>query len=71
MHFAEDHFLPEIIDADGKPQPRATDWRSDAKYPDVCSAIIAEIYPQELLDLFPDTQVDNATAKSWSFLATK
>lgn len=54
-----------IIDADGKPQPRATDWRSDAKYPDVCSAIIAEIYPQELLDLFPDTQVDNATAKSW------
>lgn len=41
-----------IIDADGKPQPRATDWRSDAKYPDVCSAIIAEIYPQELLDLF-------------------
>lgn len=38
-----------IIDADGKPQPRATDWRSDAKYPDVCSAIIAEIYPQELL----------------------
>ena len=54
-----------IIDADGKPQPRATDWRSDAKYPDVCSAIIAEIYPQELLDLFPDAQVDNATAKSW------
>ena len=57
-----------IIDADGKPQPRATDWRSDAKYPDVCSAIIAEIYPQELLDLFPDTQVDNATAKSWFML---
>lgn len=54
-----------IIDADGKPQPRATDWRSDAKYPTVCSAIISEIYPQELLDLFPDAQVDNVTAKSW------
>ena len=54
-----------IVDADGKPQPRATDWRSDAKYPDVCSAIISEIYPQELLDLFPDAQVDTATAKSW------
>lgn len=54
-----------IIDADGKPQPRATDWRSDTKYPDVCSSIISEIYPQELLDLFPDAQVDNATAKSW------
>ena len=47
-----------IIDADGKPQPRATDWRSDTKYPDVCSAIVSEIYPQELLDLFPDAQVD-------------
>ena len=54
-----------IIDADGKPQPRATDWRSDTKYPDVCSAIVTEIYPQELLDLFPDTQVDTSTAKSW------
>lgn len=54
-----------IIDADGKPKPRATDWRSDAKYPDVCSAIISEIYPQELLDLFPDAQVDNVTAKTW------
>ena len=54
-----------IIDADGKPQPRATDWRSDTKYPDVCSAIVSEIYPQELLDIFPDTQVDTGTAKSW------
>ena len=54
-----------IIDVDGKPQPRATDWRSDAKYQDVCSTIVSEIYPQELLDLFPDTQVDTGTAKSW------
>lgn len=54
-----------IIDADGKPQPRATDWRSDAKYSDVCASIISEIYPQELLDLFPDAQVNTATAKSW------
>ena len=54
-----------IIDADGKPQPRATDWRSDAKYPEVCSNIVSEIYPQELLDLIPDAQVDNAVAKSW------
>jgi len=54
-----------IIDADGKPQPRATDWRSDTKYVDVCAEIISEIYPQELLDLFPDTQIDMATARSW------
>lgn len=54
-----------IIDSEGKPQPRATDWRSDAKYSEVCSMVVSEIYPQELLDLFPDAQVDNATAKSW------
>lgn len=54
-----------IIDAEGKPQPRATDWRSDAKYSDVCSIIVSDIYPQELLDLFPDTQIDNTAAKSW------
>ncbi len=54
-----------IIDVEGKPQPRATDWRSDAKYSDVCSIMVSEIYPQELLDLFPDTHINNVTAKSW------
>jgi hypothetical protein len=54
-----------IIDTEGKPLPRATDWRSDAKYPEVCLAIVSEIYPQELQDLFPDSQIDSATAKSW------
>lgn len=54
-----------IIDTDGKPLPRATDWRSEAKYPEVCSTIVSEIYPQELLDLFPDSQIDSSTAKSW------
>lgn len=54
-----------IIDAEGKPQPRATEWRSDTKYASVCAAIISEIYPQELLDIFPDAQVDNASAKAW------
>lgn len=55
----------KIIDLEGKPLPRATDWRSDTKYPEVCNTIISEIYPQELLDLFPDPQIDNAAAKSW------
>lgn len=54
-----------IIDVEGKPRPRATDWRSDAKYSEVCSIIVREIYPQELLDLFPDVQIDNSAAKSW------
>ena len=54
-----------IIDAEGKPHARATDWRSDSKYSDVCSIIVSEIYPQELLDLFPETQIDITNAKSW------
>lgn len=54
-----------IIDVEGKPLQRATDWRSDTKYSEVCSAIISEIYPRELLDLFPGDQIDSSTAKAW------
>lgn len=54
-----------IIDEDNKPLPRATDWRSDAKYPEVCKAIIEEIYPPELNDLFPDSDVDSKVVKAW------
>lgn len=55
----------QIIDADGKPSPRATEWRSDEKYQKVCVAIVGELYPAELTDLFPDSNIDVARAKSW------
>ncbi len=55
----------KIIDEEGKPLPRATDWRSDAKYSDVCSAIMDELYPQEMKDLFPDSESDYGAIKSW------
>ena len=35
----------KIIDDDGKPSPRANDWRNDNKYQTVCQEILQEIYP--------------------------
>jgi hypothetical protein len=46
--------LVGLIDDEGKPTDRANDWRTDAKYAAVCQAIRHDIYPRELLDLFPD-----------------
>jgi len=43
-----------IIDEDGKPSERATKWRDNAQYKKVCSEIIKETYPQELIDACPD-----------------
>lgn len=55
----------KIIDEEGKPLPRANDWRNDDKYSQVCKDILIEVYPSELLDLFPDENVDNTSVKNW------
>lgn len=55
----------KIIDDDGKPLPRANDWRNDDKYQTVCQEILQEIYPSELLELFPDKTVDSSAVKNW------
>lgn len=55
----------KIIDEDGKPLQRANDWRNDDKYLAVCQEILEEIYPPELLELFPDREVDSASVKNW------
>jgi hypothetical protein len=57
--------LTKIIDNDGKPTDRAYDWRDNKKYPEVCQQILNEIYPQELLDLAPDTNTDRKTILDW------
>jgi len=54
-----------LIDEEGKPTALANDWRIDDKYSATCEAIIKAVYPQELLDLFPDKTVDRAVAKTW------
>lgn len=55
----------KIIDDDGKPLPRANDWRNDDKYQTVCQEILQEIYPNELLELFPEREVDSSSVKNW------
>lgn len=54
-----------LIDEGGKPTDRANDWRNDAKYPEVCAAIIAEVYPQELRDLYSGPDLDRAGVENW------
>ncbi len=54
-----------IIDDDGKPTSRANEWRNDEKYADVCKAIVGEVYPPDLADLFPEVPIDIGKARSW------
>lgn len=54
-----------LIDDDGKPTPLANDWRLEEKYADACERMVKHVYPQELLDLFPEKEVDRSSAESW------
>jgi hypothetical protein len=54
-----------IIDQDGKPTNRATRWRDDQKYPEVCHEIRTEIYPQELLEAAPGPSIDRGAVERW------
>lgn len=54
-----------IVDDENKPTTLANEWRLDDSYKSACSKIIEKIYPRELLDLFPTTDVDRAIARNW------
>lgn len=54
-----------LIDDENKPTALANNWRLDDKYKEVCDVIINNIYPRELSDLFSDSDVDRASARSW------
>lgn len=54
-----------IIDEEGKPKERAKQWRDDGHYPDVCKAILKEVYPTDLLDAVPNPRDDREMAKRW------
>lgn len=54
-----------LIDDEGKPTDLANDWRLDNKYSSSCDAMIKSVYPQELLDLFTDANVDRISARNW------
>lgn len=54
-----------IIAQEGKPTKRATRWRDDTEYPEVCREIRSELYPQELLDSIPGPSVDRVAVERW------
>jgi hypothetical protein len=54
-----------IIDDDGKPKERAKKWRDDDHYPEVCLAILREVYPKDLLDAVADPKTSRSKAERW------
>ena len=54
-----------ITDDEGKTLDRAREWRDDIMYPDVCGAMVKEVYPPELLEAVPDPVNDRAAAERW------
>ena len=59
-----------IIDDEGKTLERAKLWRDDGRYPEVCQAIVKEVYPSELLDAVPDPKTNRGQAERWFAHAT-
>lgn len=54
-----------LVNEDDKITERAYRWRDDAQYPAVCEEIIEEVYPEELLDIFPRQPIDRAALDNW------
>lgn len=54
-----------LIDADGRPGERANAWRLDESYKQVCSAMLEEVYPDNLRSAFPEPSSDVEGVVSW------
>jgi len=54
-----------IIDDDGKTTERAKLWRDDQHYPEVCAAILKDVYPAGLLDAVTNPTEDRVAAERW------
>ncbi len=54
-----------LIDEKGKPTERAAKWRDDGHYAEATREIIAEVYPQALIDVAPPDNPDPVTVKRW------
>jgi hypothetical protein len=55
----------KIIDEEGKTGERARLWRDDEHYPDVCEAMLKEIYPDDLLQAVPNPSTERDKAERW------
>ena len=54
-----------LIDQDNKTTERAKLWRDNGTYPDVCTAIVSDVYPDELRHAIPDPRSDRVKLESW------
>ena len=54
-----------LIDEEYKPNDRANNWRNDAEYAEVCKDMLAEVYPQELRDLYSGQNLDRQAVADW------
>lgn len=54
-----------LIDEKGRPTERAAKWRDDEQYAEATGEIIAEVYPQRLLDVAPPGSPDLVTVQRW------
>ncbi|MEO7030091.1 MAG: DUF5343 domain-containing protein [Acidobacteriaceae bacterium] len=54
-----------LIDQDGKPLERIKLWRDDESYPEVCKAIVRDIYPDELIHAVPNPRAERAKVEKW------
>ena len=54
-----------FIDADNKPTDLLYDWRLDDKYKEVCDKVLINVYPEELLTLYPDENVDKSKVTNY------
>lgn len=54
-----------LVDENNKPTQLANDWRLDDKYKAACETMVRNVYPQEILDLFPDENIDRNSVNGW------
>lgn len=54
-----------LIDEQNKPTDLASRWRHDEEYQAVCEEIRNTVYPQGLLDAFPDADADPVAVQNW------
>lgn len=54
-----------LIDENGSPTQLANEWRNDESYAAACKKIRQNIYPQELLDLAPDSTTEKTVIQNW------
>lgn len=54
-----------LIDDGGAPTDLANEWRMDDTYEQACEEMLTNVYPDELLELLPEKQIDEGVATNW------